>query len=303
MSTTSRFFGEPDHMPGKRLVANPGTVGEALSFILLFPDQYRPSELGLTKALREHPLCSNEARVEIDPHCAAKGTPLGLAGWGDHVMQLIGFDAPMPPQDLAHSLQVSHCDQALKAQARRHRSHMLLRYAGYTDDPLAQYNALAALAGIFAEAGALMVVNLRASSCIPASMLSPSQNPKLEHLISSFLPSLLYCGFVKYFIESSPGGWVRTVGADAVHLPDLAAYLPHMDQAEYYLRLYSDIHRYIRETESPIQAGDTMQVGPNEHIRLRPPKDEEYFLASDGVMLVVEPLSELEGRRAALQRH
>lgn len=99
------------------------------------------------------------------------------------------------------------------------------RYFGKTDDdelgqrlaanPRASDDALATQAGIFADVRTLMVVNLRASSCIPADMVCPKQNPMLEHVIASFLPSLLYCGFVKYFIESEPGGSARTVRAAA----------------------------------------------------------------------------------------
>jgi hypothetical protein len=38
------------------------------------------------------------ASCEIDAKTAARGTPMGLLGWGAHVVQQVGFDAPMPPK-------------------------------------------------------------------------------------------------------------------------------------------------------------------------------------------------------------
>lgn len=301
MSTMSRFMGESgDEIT--RLVANPDMAEPALSLQVLFPEGLHLSELGLTKALREHPLSEPHARVEIDQDCVANGTPLGLAGWGDHVIRWLGFNAPIPRDELAFSLQVSHCDQALKGLARQHESHLILYYAGYSEDPLSQYEALATFAGIFADMGALMVVNLHASSCLPADLLSPKANPVFTETVKSVLPTMLYCGFIKYFIEGGESGWVRTKGADALHLPDFAAYLPNMKKAEDYLAIFTDLHDYIVTMGKLIHDGDTVQLPQKRHIKLRAVSEDEYFLESDGMMLVIESGSEFESKRVAARK-
>ncbi len=297
MSTITRFFGEQDPENTRCLVANPKMDGNPLSLQILFPKKFHLSELGLTKSLRKHPLSSKTARIEIEQECATHGTPLGLAGWDDHVIQIIGFDAPIPHDELAFSLQVSHCDAELKEQAAQHQSHILLYYAGYDENPICQYEALAILAGAFANAGALMVVNLLASSAIPARMISPEQNPMLEKTFTQFLLSILFIGFVKYFTESRPDGWVRTMGADALFLPNLAAYLEDMNNSEHYFKMFTNIHDYVCKTGNYIQAGDTMQLNSKEHIKTRLPTEKEYFLENNGSLLVIEKGSELESKR------
>jgi len=296
MSIVDRFCGKEGET--KRLVANPN-INDAFDFQILFSGTFNLDELGLTRALRAHPLCSKTARVEIEPSCAANGTSLGLAGWGEHVIQILGFNnVPMPADVLAHSLQVSHCEPSFKAEVRKHKSHILLKYAGYDAEPFSCYQALAILAGVFADTGALMVVNLRATSCIPAEMLSITQNPYFEETFAEYIPAMLYCGFVKYFIEGTAGGWVRTIGADALHLPDLSANLVDMKYAEEYFLMFKEIHGYIKNTGKTIDAGDTLHLGGDRHYKLRNPDDEkEYFLNSDGVMLIVEQGSELESKR------
>jgi len=300
MSMYTRFMGDTDNAPGHRLVANPD-LEEALNFQVLFPEPFRLNESDLTKAIRQHPYTTDTARVEIEHTTVSMGTPLGLAGWGDHVIQLMGFNIPMPPDILSHSLQVSHCDQELKALAYNHRSYLNLSYAGYVTDPFSQYEALSILAGIFAGMGAIMVVNLRATSCVPAHMFSPAQLSavQLEQVFQDFLPASLYRGFVKYFVPDEVSGWVRTVGADALYLPDLAAFLPDMAQAEEYFIIFANIHTYLRNENVILGVGHTLQVGPDHHVKLRIPTEDEFFLHSEGVMYVLGPGSEFESRRVA----
>src|SRR5947209_5283237 len=99
MGLMERFFGrgEPDEgglVPNEAL-ENP------LSLQLLFADQLTAANLDprrLTRTLRgTHPDLA-KAVFEIDDATAAQGTPLGLAGWGKHVVKFVGFSSPMPAE-------------------------------------------------------------------------------------------------------------------------------------------------------------------------------------------------------------
>ena len=77
---------------------------------------------------------------------------MGLVAWGRHVVKVVGFDAPMPPSVLDHTVGLSHYDPSLKEAAYAHASHVLLFYAGYEPNVLEQHVALAATAAIPSEA-------------------------------------------------------------------------------------------------------------------------------------------------------
>lgn len=281
------------------LVANLNNHHEPLRFHILFSDIYCLREQDLKRALHRHPLVSSDARVSIEENGSVHGTTQGLIGWGKHVVQFVGIDQPMSEEILSYSLQLAHCDQGIKQKARKHSSYVLLSYVGYDVNPYVQYDALAIAAGVMAEQDAFMVVNLRATSCLPTAMLSPKRNTvdKLEQVIYTLLPSILYCGFVKYFIEDENSLWIRTVGADALYLPDFAAFLTDIEAAEEYFMVFTEIHKYLQSHNIQLGMTDTMEIGEGKYIKFRAPKTNETFLESEGSMLVLEPCSEIEYKK------
>jgi len=58
------------------------------------------------------------ATFEVEPAAAAKGTPYGLAAWGDHVIKFVGFDVPMPAPVVEKCVAAAHYGPDLKQQAR-----------------------------------------------------------------------------------------------------------------------------------------------------------------------------------------
>ena len=92
MSIFSRFFGRRDDNTAELtgLVANPECEGR-VSLQVLFPAALQVTQDGLSSALRAyHPEmaeASCEVSSEVEPFFA-------LAGWGAHVVRLVGFDAP-----------------------------------------------------------------------------------------------------------------------------------------------------------------------------------------------------------------
>src|SRR5262249_12079766 len=177
----------------------------------------------LTDALRSYHAGLAHAIFELDPGMKERGTLFGLAGWADHVVRVVGFDAPMPPETVERCVGPSHYEAELKDQARAHQGHALLYYVGYESDPLEQYIALAAVAGVLAAHGAIVVMNESGHTSFPAAALAGGDpDSDMLELLRTFPIPALYCGFVKYDVEGVEGVWMRTYGAGLLGLPDLA---------------------------------------------------------------------------------
>jgi Domain of unknown function (DUF4261) len=289
MGVMERFFGKGD--PGEGGPAANTDTKNRLSLQLLFAGDLAANldPRRLTRTLRSaHPSLA-QAVFEIDDQTAAQGTPLGLAGWGDHVVQFVGFSVPMPKEVVERCVQPAHYGQALKQQARAHKAHALLYYGGREEDPLEQYVALAVVAGTLGAHGALVVLNEAAHTSFPAQALAPGrvEGDLLENLRGLPIP-VLYGGFVKYNLPDSPDVWMRTYGNHLLGLPDLAFRAKGHDQGEWVFNTFSNILTYLRESGARFGVGHTMQVGDDTYLKLRAPRKEEYFLESDGELFVAE---------------
>ena len=315
MSIFSRFFGKKEQPSDAGLVAD-ATNKSGLSLQVLFAEPMRLPADELTRAFRAYHPSTAQGRWELDPALQDTGEFFGLAGWEQHVIQLVGFNLPMPPDFVEKCVAPSHYSQELKARARAHSAHLLLYYAGRHPDRLEQYVALAAVAGVLADYGAIVVLNEAAHTSFPAAALSARdiRGDILDQLRNLPLPAL-YCGFVKYetsagavgsgLVDGDPtqnmfqlldqlmtgGVWMRTHGADLLHLPDLAARASGHEEGQKYFDLFDNMLRYLLQSGARFSAGHTAQVGENTYVRFRKPTSQETFLTSEGQVLVVEEMS------------
>ena len=225
MSIISRFFGRKEPAAGQpnaepaALVSNPDQK-DGMSLQVAFAGPLPNQADALTRALQAYHPSMADARAELD---TGGDHWLGLAGWGEHVVRLVGFNAPLPEATVEVCVAPAHYPAEVKAEVRAHASHVLLYYTGHDADPLEQYVAVAAVAGALAEAGGVAVMNEHATRrCRPACSRAPRSATSLE-LLRSLPLTMLYCGFVKYEVEGTEGVWMRTYGADRFGLPDFAA--------------------------------------------------------------------------------
>lgn len=296
MSLVTRFFGKTERQDrGKhRLVANP-ELKDALSLQILLADDLPKSSEKLQGAIRGYHSTMEAALCEVDRQLAKEGNLIGLIGWGDHVVRLVGFDVKMPEGPVEQCVAPSHYPQELKGKARSHSSHVLLYYAGYSQDPLEQYVALAAVAAAFCSLGSIVVLNETAHTSFPASALVPAKEDgdALEYLRT--LPLLLlYCGFVKYDVEGVAGVWMRTYGAYRFSMPDLASLTEGHHQGELFFGHFSSIFDYLQDSGAHLAAGHTLQVGEDAFFRFRKPTPEEDFLDSESELLVADVIGKSE---------
>jgi hypothetical protein len=290
MSMFSRFFGKKDEAEdfASRLVANP-QLENPLSLQILFSAGPALNPEQLAEALRTYHPSMARARCELDERLNQEGKVFGLAGWGKHVIQFVGFDVPMPAAAVEACVAPSHYPEPLKARARAHTGHVILYYAGYDPSPLEQYVALAAVAGVLSRFGAIVVLNESAHTSLPAAVLSGAEveGDTWELLRALPLP-VLYCGFVKYNVEGVAGVWMRTYGAHQLGLPDLAILATSHQEGQKFFDLFDNILGYLRESGSVLAAGHTMEAGEDVYLRFREPTPAEPFLESQGELLVAE---------------
>jgi hypothetical protein len=299
MSLLTRFFGksEDTDQPGAP-VAQRERDKDAAALQVLFATPTLPDPATVTAALRAYHPSMSAALCEIDASMSQEGNLIGLAGWGPHVLQLVGFNLPMPAQVVEHCVAPSHYPQALKDQARAHRAHALLYYVGQEKDILEQYVALAALAAALGQSGGIVVLNETAHTSFPAAALSAPQieGDRLD-LLRTLPLLILFCGFVKYNIPGSSNVWMRSYGAHLFGLPDLAILARGHHEGQRYFDLFGNILNYLRDSGATFGVGHTMQAGANTYLRCRAPTAEEPFLESAGEMFVLETIREDEINR------
>ena len=289
-----RFFGTGVPRLGGPAVANP-RLTDPVGLQLLFDVPFALDEVEVTKALRDYHAEMAEATAELFAVPPA-GTPdepalMGLLAWGRQVVKVVGFATPMPADVLKACVQPAHFDPAYKPLAYAHRAHVMLYYAGYELDPLEQYVAVAAAAGALAYFGAAFVLNETARTAIPAAVLHPHEEDHGDMLTSlrRFPLPLLYCGFVKIEVEGEAGVWMRTYGCHRFGLPDLAFRASGHAQTPFAFELFGNLLAYLRTSGKRFVPGDTLRADDGTHLRVRDRDAAEWFLESDGEMLIAEP--------------
>jgi hypothetical protein len=292
MGIIERFFGkrepEASTTPGSpTLVANT-SLKNFVSLQLLFPDRLSLEAAALTRSLRKyHPSMAN-ALCEIA--ATVDGGRLGLAGWGDHVVRIVVSSAPMPEDVVEKCVQGAHYGPELKAKARAHKSHVILYYAGHESAALEQYVALAAIAGVLSRHGAIVVLNEIAHTSFPAEPLAGGRDDMMEFLRSLPIP-MLYSGFVKYDVEGVQGTWMRTYGNHVLGVPDFAHLAQGHHEGQATFEMISNVISYLLSSGATFAPGHTMEIGPDAFLKVRVPAPDEYFLESEGEMLVLEKIS------------
>jgi hypothetical protein len=270
---------------------------------VLFDDPPQWDTADLTRRVRRYHHSMTKGSFEVERAGEEGQSAFGLAGWGDHVVRFVAFDAPIPESVIRCCIEPAHYKPAMKRRAQNNRAHALLYYAGWEEDTLEQYVALAAVAGSLAGLEASVVTNESAHASLPAMVFDPAQSQSDQMDLLRNLPLLhLYCGFVKYEVEGVRGVWMRTYGAHEFGLPDFAYRARDHNWGERIFEIFGNTLNYLRESRAEIGPGHTMQVSDDMFVRLRETQDDEPFLDSGGEMLVMERIDEDEIGRGRPRR-
>lgn len=268
-------------------------MAQATAELYFVPPRDKPASLPATVPVGTSGSVARDGQDGVDPAI------MGLLGWDRHVVKVVGFTSPMPADAVRACVQPAHFDPQYKALAYEHQSHVMLYYAGYDHDPMEQYVALAAAAGALAYFGGSFVLNETGHTALPAAMLHPHEEDAGD-LFATFrgwpLP-FLFCGFVKLEVDGTPGVWMRTYGAFRFGLPDLAFRAPGHELGSTTFELFSNVLAYLRHSGKQFAPGDTMRVGDDAFMRMRARTPDEWYLESEGEMLVTEPIPASEANR------
>ncbi len=298
-----RFFGKGVPRIGGPAVANP-RLADPVGLQCLFDIPLDLDAESLALAVRDYHPDLAQATVELY-HVPPPAKPtslepaiMGLVAWGANVIKLVAFANAMPANAVKACVQPAHFDPEYKEIAYRHQAHVMLYYNGYDHDPLEQYVALAAVAGVLTMFGAVFTLNENARTAIPAPVLMPHEEDDGNMLAAlRGLPlTLLYCGFVKLEVEGQPGVWMRTYGCHRFGLPDLALHASDHNSARFTFELFSNALAYLRTAGQTFAPGHTMQVGDGMFLRLRSRTPDEWYLDSEGEMLVADRVAGLSDK-------
>jgi hypothetical protein len=300
-----RFFGKGVPRLGGPAVANPH-LADPVGLQLLFDDYFALDAEQVQLALRDYHPEMADATAELfhappkpDGNKDDEPTLMGLLAWERHVVKVVGFAAPMPAEAVKACVQPAHIDPQYKRIAYEHKSHLMLYYAGYERDPLEQYVALAAAAGSLAYFGASFVLNETARTAVPAAVLHPHEEDAGDMLgaLRGFPLPLLYCGMVKMEVEGTPGVWMRVYGAHRFGLPDLAYRASGHDETRFAFELFGNLLSYLRASGKQFAPGDTLRIADDAYLRLRARTPDEWYLESEGEMLVADRVPASEANR------
>lgn len=300
MSLLDRFLGRvpPDFVNGP-LAANP-SLREPASLQILFGGVPPLEAASLAAMLRAYHPDLATASVELLSVAEVPGselavssdgppaTKLGLVSWGRHVVRVVSFEAPMPNRAIEACLQAALLPPEVKDDARKHAAHVLLYYAGYDDDPLEQRVALAAVAAVLAEIGAIVTLNEEARAAILSTDLLPDQpGEDMLHVLRTLPLPFLYCGFVKMLLTDVPGVWMRTFAGHRLGLPDLAYHAASHEEGQATFRLFAGLLGYLKETGLQFEAGESIRIDEDTVMSVREPTEAEWWLESAGTVWVL----------------
>jgi hypothetical protein len=286
----------PDFFDRFAAAASPGP---SPGLQVLFHDRLDLEVDALTALLRTHPELA-DVRVELvriadvpsaEKLVSADGPPpavLGLVEWREHRVRIAGFDAPMPYGPVESSVGPAMVAPPVKQDAKLHKSHALLDYTGSHPDPLERFVALGAVASVLARLDAIVVMNEEARTAVPAIDLIPDEGEDILHTLRTLPIPYLYAGFVKLDVGDPERPWVRTFAAHRLGLPDLGYRLSGHGETSRVFRLFAGLLGYLRQSGERFEPGDGIDLGGEGRLRLRAPAEPEWFLESEGTMLVLE---------------
>ena len=102
---------------------------------------------------------------------------------------------------------------------------------------------------------------------------------------------LLYGGFVKIEVEKQSGVWMRTFGNHLLGLPNLAIHAKGHQQGNECFDLFTNVLLYARHAKVEFSAGAEVQIRPDLVYRFRERTDAEWWLESEGTILVLDRIA------------
>jgi hypothetical protein len=233
-------------------------------------------------SLSEHPELAQLVTGDGPP-----ATEVGIIHFGEHLVKLVQCDGPLPYGPMRTCVDTALMAPEDKQVAYQHLSHILLYEVSAAPDPLERQVAVAGIAAVLASLGGSTILNEEARAAAPGPDFIPEENEDIFATLRSLPIPYLYGGIVRLDLDDPTGMWVRSFANHKLGLPNLAMKVTHPDEVRFAFELFAGILGYLRKMEESLVAGDTADLGERK-VSFREPTEQEWYLESDGVMLVIE---------------
>jgi uncharacterized protein YegJ (DUF2314 family) len=231
--------------------------------------------------------------VSVEVEAESKDGFVAYVSFGDHRVQLVGLNAPVPEGTIQHTIPCSQFKPDLTKPMSKHRTQVVCYYHGTNADMTERLVALHKIAQAFLNAGLLGTLDPDAWNCMPR-MVVEKVTPTMLRACMEAEPLNFWIGFIK-FIEDQSSVWFCTKGAHRFGLPDFACHGPLCD-AKGVNERFNRLFCYLRKWNVTPQAGDTAEIGANEYVLFREVYERSEFLTGPAGTLVIEETSEAEAR-------
>ncbi len=182
---------------------------------------------------------------------------LGNLRFDGHHIKIAGLSAPLPPEVIDRTINVSLWQAQIKAGMRGHQSQLSLVYGGGSPDPIERMLALYQAAHAFKDENLLGVVNEPAWTAHPtADFLTIEKIRGYQQEI----PFILWFGYVRVFVDKQRY-WLVTKGHHLFDVPDLACFNNSLEEEEGAINNFVNLFCYLYEKDVRVTAGDTLEIG------------------------------------------
>lgn len=210
------------------------------------------------------------ARVELD----------GL------VLDALHVRAPLPAALIDRLSQVTHWREDAKARLRDHDQHLIVWFAGGSDDPIEQYIALIRAGEMLGGRALQGIVLEPAVNFLPASFVPRMTGPEGIRSMRERVPIGILTGMIK--VGTEDGLWMATRGHEVFGVPNFATLAPPHVPPSQVKQLFQGLFDYAR-SGARLELGQTIDIGPSRY-RFDPVVEYKSHVEGGGETFVLTPL-------------
>ena len=229
-------------------------------------------EVRLKKVLSEiEPSPQLKPQVSIEKDFNDGGVLLAEASFGNHLVEIIGIQAPVPKDVIERCILPSHWAADIKELMQSHRGNVVLCYAGSDPDPVEQYLALYKVAAGLRDDNVVGVLNEAAWSCHPAPIIEKLISPDLIQVCRDSPPLIFWTGFL--IIETDEGFWFFTKGYHLFGLRELVMFSEQPEGVQKVIEIFNELFYYFFFEKPEVQTGDVLGLNENQFFEFHEPAE------------------------------
>lgn len=185
---------------------------------------------------------------------------------GKETFDLIGINAPLPENIVNYTVGCAYGSPEEIQEMREHGFHILVFYKGKNKNRQAIFDAYKKLAYGFLSQGLLGIANPYSWNVIGANLLQDMVEDEETSVFAKTPAMMIWRSFIKLPYEE--GVWFVTKGNNLFGIHEYA-YFGSLEEAQDIYDIFETVFSYIYEGEGTAGAGDMIQTGEEEFIRLK----------------------------------